>query len=254
MSNLIRFEFEGHALRVEGTAEEPLFNANDLCDVLGYANARDALAKHVDEGDVAKRDTPTASGVQPMNYVNEPGMYALVMRANTEAAKRVQRWVTHEVLPTLRKTGRYETPRAAPSIAARADAMLINARTRLHREMMRSIDEIHASTPLAPEAVSAAKACIVEATFGKALPGLKPATSVDWYTPTQIAERLGVSAARVGLTITTLGIRGNHEGVARAVLDKASHSHKTITVYQYTERAIAMIAGKLAPVTEEQPS
>lgn len=94
-------------IRTAGTSEEPLFCASDLCRALGYANSRDAISKHVDEGDVAKRDTPTSSGVQSMAFVNESGMYALVFGSKQPNAKSFKRWVTKEVLPSLRKHGTY---------------------------------------------------------------------------------------------------------------------------------------------------
>lgn len=94
-------------IRTAGTSEEPLFCASDLCRALGYANSRDAISKHVDEGDVAKRDTPTSSGVQSMVFVNESGMYALVFGSKQPNAKSFKRWVTKEVLPSLRKHGAY---------------------------------------------------------------------------------------------------------------------------------------------------
>lgn len=83
------------------------FCAADVCKALGYANGRDAIAKHVDNGDVAKRDTPTTSGVQLITFVNESGLYALIFGSKLEKAKEFKHWVTSEVLPTIRKTGSY---------------------------------------------------------------------------------------------------------------------------------------------------
>lgn len=109
MSNLVEFAFEGRAVRVElDDYGEPLFNANDVCAALEFSNARDALKDHVDEMDVAKRDTLTAGGVQSMNYVTESGLYALIFGCKLPAAKKFKRWVTSEVLPQIRKTGSYE--------------------------------------------------------------------------------------------------------------------------------------------------
>jgi prophage antirepressor-like protein len=88
-----------------------LFHANDLCAVLKYANPRDAIRRHVDSEDVVKHDTLTNGGKQKQNYVKEAGMWALVLGSETEQARLVKRWVTSEVLPTLRKTGKYETPK-----------------------------------------------------------------------------------------------------------------------------------------------
>lgn len=84
-------------------ANEPLFCAADVCKALGYSNPRDAISRHVDEGDVAKRDTPTTSGVQTMTFVNESGLYSLIFGSKLDSAKVFKRWVTSEVLPTIRK-------------------------------------------------------------------------------------------------------------------------------------------------------
>ena len=94
-------------IRTAGTADEPMFCAADICRALGYNNGRDAIARHCDEGDVAKHDTPTTSGVQTMTYVNESGMYALIFGSKLSTAKQFKKWVTSEVLPTIRKTGSY---------------------------------------------------------------------------------------------------------------------------------------------------
>lgn len=107
--NLTPFTFGGQPLRIQTdpATGQPWFNANDVCAALEYANPRDAISKHVDEGDVAKRDTPSTSGVQAYNYVNESGLYALIFGSRLESARRFKRWVTAEVLPAIRKTGGY---------------------------------------------------------------------------------------------------------------------------------------------------
>ena len=99
-------------IRTTGTPDNPEFCAMDLCRALGYRNGRDAVAKHVDEWDVAKRDTPTknqwgAEVMQQITYVNESGMYSLVLGSSLPQAKQFKRWITSEVLPSLRRTGSY---------------------------------------------------------------------------------------------------------------------------------------------------
>jgi len=95
-------------IRTTGTPDNPEFCAMDLCRALGYANGRDAVAKHVEEDDVAKRDTTDSIGrTQLLTYVNESGMYALVLGSKLESAKKFKRWITSEVLPSIRKTGSY---------------------------------------------------------------------------------------------------------------------------------------------------
>lgn len=94
-------------IRTTGTQDNPEFCAMDLCKALGYSNGRDAVSKHVDEGDVAKRDTPTKGGIQQLSFVNESGMYALVLGSKLPTAKQFKKWITSEVLPSIRKTGSY---------------------------------------------------------------------------------------------------------------------------------------------------
>ena len=91
---------------------ELLFCASDVTTALGYTNGRDAIAKHVDEGDVAKRDTPIPNQFgtmvnQQVSYVTESGLYSLIFGSKQERAKEFKRWVTSEVLPSIRKTGSY---------------------------------------------------------------------------------------------------------------------------------------------------
>ena len=97
---------------------EPWFCGADVCNALGYTNPRKAIADHVDEGDVTKRDTPTTSGVQTMTFVNESGLYSLIFGSKLDSAKAFKKWVTSEVLPTIRKHGAYATPQTIDSIIA----------------------------------------------------------------------------------------------------------------------------------------
>lgn len=112
MSNIQIFNHPGFGdIRVSDTnTDMPLFCAMDLCRVLGYANGRDAVARHVDSDDVAKRDTIDRIGrKQQLTYVNESGMYALVLSSKLKTAKKFKTWVTSEVLPAIRKHGMYAT-------------------------------------------------------------------------------------------------------------------------------------------------
>lgn len=94
-------------IRTAGTADEPMFCAADICRALGYTNGPKAVKDHCDEGDITKRYTPTTSGDQLMTFINESGMYALIFGSKLSTAKHFKKWVTSEVLPTIRKTGSY---------------------------------------------------------------------------------------------------------------------------------------------------
>ena len=126
-THMIPFNFGSSTIRVTTDDRcEPWFVAKDVCEALGYSNARDAIAKHVDEEDVANRDTLTKGGIQAVSCINESGLYSLILGSKLENAKRMKRWVTSEVLPSIRKTGSYGSPAANlpdfsnPAAAARA--------------------------------------------------------------------------------------------------------------------------------------
>ena len=119
MSAIIPFRFEAHAVRVQvDDAGLPWFNAIDVCSVLEFGNSRQAIESHVDPEDVQKLDTLTAGGRQRQNHVNESGLYALILGSTKDAAKRFKRWVTSEVLPTIRKTGAYSVPGTVAALPA----------------------------------------------------------------------------------------------------------------------------------------
>lgn len=86
---------------------EPWFVGKDIAQVLGYTNTRKALADHVDDEDKGVTKCDTLGGMQELTVINESGMYSLIFGSKLESAKRFKHWVTHDVLPALRKTGRY---------------------------------------------------------------------------------------------------------------------------------------------------
>lgn len=94
-------------VRVTEQGGEPWFIGKDLAVILGYSNSRDAISKHVDDEDkgVAKCDTP--SGTQNMTIINESGLYSLILSSKLPTAKQFKRWVTSEILPSIRKNGGY---------------------------------------------------------------------------------------------------------------------------------------------------
>lgn len=103
----------GTVRAVRGEDGEPMFVAKDVCAALGLGNSRQALARlDDDEKGVISADTP--GGEQQMQAVNEPGLYVLVLSSRKPEAKAFKRWVTHEVLPALRREGAYEVPREEP--------------------------------------------------------------------------------------------------------------------------------------------
>lgn len=111
-------------VRTVTVKDEPWFIGKDVAEALGYSNTRDAMAKHVDAEDkgVAKCDTP--SGSQEMTVINESGLYSLVLSSKRPTAKKFKRWVTGEVLPTIRKHGAYMTEDALKKAITEPDFLI----------------------------------------------------------------------------------------------------------------------------------
>jgi anti-repressor protein len=103
-------------VRTAGTAQEPIFCASDICRALGYTNGPKAIKDHCDEGDITKRYTPTSSGEQNMTFVTESGLYSLIFGSKLESAKQFKKWVTSDVLPSIRKHGMYATEATVESM------------------------------------------------------------------------------------------------------------------------------------------
>ena len=99
-------------VEIEG---EPWLVGKDVAEALGYTNPRKALADHVDEEDKGVTKCYTPGGEQEMTIINESGLYSLVLSSKLPGAKRFRRWVTSEVLPTLRRQGTYtmQAPKSA---------------------------------------------------------------------------------------------------------------------------------------------
>lgn len=115
MSNITPFDFDGHPIRVVTDANgDPWFAANEVCEALEFANPHDAVARHVDADDLGKHEVIDARGRKQLtNHVNESGLYALIFGSTKVEAKRFKKWVTSEVLPSIRRTGGYAAPRQA---------------------------------------------------------------------------------------------------------------------------------------------
>lgn len=106
MADIILFHFEQSEVRYVGDGTNHEWVAQDVCNVLGIANTSDALSK-LDEDEKGIGSIDTLGGEQKMLTVNEYGLYSLVFGSRKPVAKRFKRWIAHEVIPSIRKTGSY---------------------------------------------------------------------------------------------------------------------------------------------------
>ena len=108
MKNEIKlFNFEGHKVRTVIIDGEVWFVARDVAETLGYKDTINAIKQHCKR--VAKHHLPTTSGMQAFSVIPEPDVYRLIMRSKLPSAEKFEEWVFGDVLPTIRKTGKYET-------------------------------------------------------------------------------------------------------------------------------------------------
>lgn len=141
MNNIKIFQNEKFGqVRVAMTeSDEPLFCLSDVCNVIGISNSRNVKAR-LDAEDVRQMDTLTEGGNQQATFVTESGLYDVIIRSDSEKAKPFRKWVTNEVLPSIRKHGGYiaskqdDTPE---EIMARA---LLVAQETLKRKELRLIE------------------------------------------------------------------------------------------------------------------
>lgn len=147
------------AIRVSTVEGEPWFVAKDVCDALGISKYRDAVSR-LDDDERGSVLVDTLGGAQETSTVSEPGLYKLIMRSRKPEAKAFQRWVTHEVLPAIRKTGGYiaakhdETPE---QIMARA---VIVAQDTIERQK-RQLDELKPKAMFADAVAASDGTCLV---------------------------------------------------------------------------------------------
>ena len=112
--------YQDHPVRIIERDGDPWFVAKDVCDILEICNSRRSTSL-LDEDERGVHTVNTPSGKQEMTVVSEAGLYSLILKSRKTEAKAFRRWVTHEVLPAIRKTGAYVVPNRAMEAIAWVD-------------------------------------------------------------------------------------------------------------------------------------
>lgn len=152
--------------------DEIWFVGKDVASLLGYSNPLKAIRDHVDDDDKGMNETFTpAGGKQQTLFINESGLYSLVLSSKLPIAKKFKRWVTSEVLPSIRKHGGYLTPAKIEEVLSNPDT-IIKLATELKQERAKRIEheqKIEADKPkvLFAEAVETAKSSILVGELAK---------------------------------------------------------------------------------------
>ena len=138
MNELAAWNYDGTTVRTIMIDDEPWFVGQDVCNALGISNSRDAISRlDDDEKDVALTDT--LGGTQSMSVINEFGLYTLILTSRKPEAKKFKRWITHEVIPSIRKYGVYATPEKLTELLSKPETIVTMLKA-LTDEMQKRID------------------------------------------------------------------------------------------------------------------
>ncbi len=130
----LAFDYEALPVRTITNGMDIWFVLKDVCEVLGIVDDKQVYDR-LDEDERGRYKTPTPGGLQEMRCVNEPGLYDTIIRSNSERAKPFRRWITHEVLPAIRKQGYY-------SLISDEELLdIIIEKQRRNREFLTKIDK-----------------------------------------------------------------------------------------------------------------
>ena len=214
---------------------EPYFIGKDVADILGYAKPENAIATHVDEED----KTSTLIQGTGSNYkskaiiINESGVYALIFGSKLPKAKQFKRWVTSEVLPSIRKTGSYNTiPKDRSEFKEQElKARMLNARVRESNQYLKIAAQIDI-----PE-----YRYILQAKSAEALNGGVPVLPLQeverkTYSATEIGAMFGVSANKIGKLANAHKLKTPEYG--KLFYSKSEHSVKEVETWRYYESVI----------------
>lgn len=183
---------------------EPWFVGKDIAKALGYSREADAIRVHVDKDDKGVGETQTPGGTQQVTIINESGLYSLILSSKLPSAKKFKKWVTSEVLPSIRKTGGYmvakkeDTPE---TIMARA-ILIAQDTMKRQKEQINKLQAVNASkdkqiVELTPDAEYTRKVLSADGTI---------LTNV-------IAKELGMSAQTLNKRLQGLGVQYKERGV-----------------------------------------
>lgn len=220
MSGLIPFKFEKFDIRVALEGGEPFFNVGDLCLALGFGNSRQAVDTHVDPDDVQKLDAIDSMGrTQQANHVNESGMYALILGATKSEAKRFKKWVTSEVLPSIRKTGSFGATATSRLDSAAQALKLAPLAMRAARAF--GLDKNVAAIS-ANQYVCSITGHNLLKEFGSTHL-LADNQETQWFTPTQLKGESKVSAQKLNEALAASGLQERRDKVWE--LTPAGHAY-----------------------------
>lgn len=204
MSNIIPFSFEGCSIRLVDLEGSPWFVAADIAAALDYRMASD-MTRMLDDDEKATQTVRTVGGDQELTVINESGLYSAILKSRKPEAAKFKKWVTAEVLPSIRKTGSYTAPKATPSPV------------RLAYDAAKAFPPLFRVARLLGCDKNAAAIAANQAVMGLTQVNLMQSLGHThlvaenqegrYYTPTEIGREIGTSARGVNLLLAEAGMQ-----------------------------------------------
>lgn len=178
-NNIVAFNYEEQQVRTIEKNGEPWFVGKDVADILGYTNTAKAIRDHVDDEDKLTERIVLSGQNREVIIINESGLYSLILSSKLPTARVFKRWVTSEVLPAIRKTGEYATPKVQQKRLGE-----VNSAARIIRQTLKEAG-------MAPQFVAVAMKSLYEP-VGVEIPLESITLNKQLFDATAIAKQLGV--------------------------------------------------------------
>lgn len=220
---------------------EPWLVGKDVAEALGYTNPNEALSDHVDGEDKLNSKTLSSFefdlGQRGGWLINESGLYSLILSSKLPNAKRFKRWVTSEVLPSLRKNGSYDMKKSKTSEekSKLAEARLMNAKARMSNQFLKLANV----NTLSKEYKNILVAKAAEILAGEPLISL-PKSKQKTYSSREIGDMFNISANKVGRIANMNGLKVSEYG--EYYRSKSEHSSKEVDTWVYFDSVIPVFA------------
>lgn len=194
MNELKNFTFEDQQIRALAIEGEPYFLGKDVAEALEYTNTSKAIRDHVDNEDKLTERIVLSGQNREVIFINESGLYSLILGSKLPTAKKFKRWVTSEVLPAIRKHGAYMTDQKAAAIVTDKNALadLLQQAAYQLKEKDVKIERLTAELE-----VSSKKATYLDLIV----------ETKDGMTATQVAQDYGLSAKKFNALLHALGVQ-----------------------------------------------
>ncbi len=231
MENALQvFTYKECGVRIVDIDGEPFFVAKDVCDILELSDVSMAT-RNLDDDEKGTSKVCTPGGMQDMTVISEAGLYTLLMRSNKQEAKPFRRWVTHEVLPQILRTGSYIT-QSDEKILAGLDI----EKAKILQHMIDS-----PAYPLTDDSKAVIAHEVFKLITGHENPAMLPVVKEAMFSATEIGQRLNVSKNRIGKIAKAHGLKspiGETNEYGTWIRTKSPYSSHECPQFMYNDTAL----------------